>query len=199
MRIDDAIAQIAEIHQHLDRNEVFRGYRAVPVLISAVVALLGASLQPLLVHGDIQFVWFWIGIATINIAICGIDILSHYLRDDGHRRRQARRTMAQLLPSLGVGLMLTAILLLQGGELIPWLPGLWTALFGLGLLSARPNLPRAIGWVGCFYVLAGGGLLCLADSGASLSPWGMGATFGLGQLAAARVLHRNVERQCHEL
>jgi hypothetical protein len=95
--------------------------------------------------------------------------------------------------------MVTVILLIQSRELIPWLPGLWTLFFGLGLLSARPNLPRAIGWVGCFYLLAGGGLLCLADSGASLSPHAMGATFGLGQLAAAWVLHRNVERQHHDL
>jgi len=199
MRLDDAISQIAEIHQHLDRNEIFRGYRSLPALLSAGVALTGMILQPLIVSNGIQFVWFWLGIATINATICGMDIASHYWRDTPHRRRQARRTLVQLLPSVGVGLMVTAILLLQSSALIPWLPGLWTLMFGLGLLSARPNLPRAIGWVGCFYLLAGAGLLWLAESGASLSPYAMGFTFGLGQLATAWVLHRNVERFYHDL
>lgn len=199
MQVHEAIAQIAEIHQHLDRNEVFRGYRALPALVSALVALMGAVLQPMLVSGDVQFVVFWIAIAAVNFGVCGMDIARHYYRDNAPRRRQARRTMAQLLPSLGVGVIVTVVLLIQEPSLIPWLPGLWTLLFGLGLLSARPNLPQAIGWVGCFYLLAGGGLLWVASDGSSLSPWGMGSSFGLGQLATAWVLHRNVERRCHDI
>lgn len=194
MQIDDAIAQIAEIHQHLERNEIFRGYRAAPVLVSSLVAMLGGFLQPLIIRDATEFVLYWIAIAGVNASICGIDVLRHYRKDNPHRQRQARRSLIQLLPSLWVGLLITVIFLYQGGSLIPWLPGLWTLVFGLGLLSARPNLPRAIGWVGCFYLLAGTGLLCLANDGSSLSPWGMGLSFGAGQLATAWVLHRNVER-----
>ena len=37
----------------------------------------------------------------------------------------------------------------------------WALLFSLGLFSCRPYLPRGIGWVALFYLLAGGGLLLL--------------------------------------
>ena len=37
MELRDALAQIAEIRQHMARTEVFRGYRALPVAFSGVL------------------------------------------------------------------------------------------------------------------------------------------------------------------
>jgi hypothetical protein len=75
------------------------------------------------------------------------------------------------------------------------LPGLWAVLFGLGVFASRPYLPRATGWVALFYLAAGGLLLWAADRpGVALNGWGVGGVFGVGQLATALVLHRNVER-----
>jgi hypothetical protein len=67
----------------------------------------------------------------------------------------------------------------------------------MGIFASRPYLPRAIGWVALFYFLAGCGLLLLARDGYSLSPWGIGGVFGIGQLAAALVLYQNKERLEH--
>ena len=45
-----------------------------------------------------------------------------------------------------------------------------------------------------FYLAAGAVLFLCAADGSSLSPWGMGAAFGVGQLLAAVVLYWNLER-----
>jgi hypothetical protein len=64
---------------------------------------------------------------------------------------------------------------------------LWAIVFGLGMISARPYLPRGIGIVGLGYVLAGG-LLVLRSPDAELSGWSVGGVFGAGHLLTALVL-----------
>ena len=78
--------------------------------------------------------------------------------------------------------------------MVAYLPGLWAILFSLGLFSSRAYLPRATGWVALFYLAAGCGLLTLAPGGGSMVGWGTGATFCVGQLAIALVLHANLQR-----
>ena len=76
-----------------------------------------------------------------------------------------------------------------------YLPGLWAVLFSLGVFASRPYLPRIIGWVALYYLVAGTVLLAMAADSTSLSPWGMGLTFGLGQIASGIVLYWNLERK----
>ena len=45
MELREALTQITEIRLQLARTEVFRGYRAMPVAFSGVVALLAALIQ----------------------------------------------------------------------------------------------------------------------------------------------------------
>jgi hypothetical protein len=98
------------------------------------------------------------------------------------------------VPGLAAGVGLTWCISQTGSSLIPWLPGLWSVVFGLAIFSARPYLPRASGWVALWYL--GAGLVCMATPPAD--PWRFGwmvaGVFGTGQLAAALVLFWNVER-----
>src|SRR3972149_2140891 len=51
MEYAKALDQISEIHQHLARTEIYRGYRSVPVALSGAVGVLaavGPALVPLL-------------------------------------------------------------------------------------------------------------------------------------------------------
>jgi hypothetical protein len=93
-----------------------------------------------------------------------------------------------------VGAVVTAILLQRAGS-AAMLPGLWSMLFALGIWSSRPYLPKAIGLVALFYVLAGTWLLAGARGTHVPSPWEMGLTFGVGQSALALVLYLNIERR----
>ena len=199
MQINDALNRIAEIHDHLDKCEVYRGYRALPVALSGLTALLGAVLQPYLTDpgATLVYILYWLNIAAINTLLCGSSILMCYLRDSNHRRRQARKTLGQFIPCLLACALITMVLLRIDLALAPILPGLWAILFGLGIFSSRPYLPKAAGWIGVFYVTAGGVLLFLAPD-AGLSPWSMGATFGFGQLAAAAMLYSGIERKAYD-
>ena len=87
------------------------------------------------------------------------------------------------MPALGVGVAI-APLLWDQAEL---LPGIWTMLFGVGLLSSAPYLPGHIRLLGLFYLVAGGVMAHAAHVGLN-SPWPMGLTFCGGQLVAAAIL-----------
>jgi hypothetical protein len=83
----------------------------------------------------------------------------------------------------------------SGEAVIRFLPGLWAILFSLGNFASLPYLPRSIFWLALGYFLAGVVLLGLADSGLSLSPWGMGLTFGGGHIIAAALMYWSLERE----
>ncbi len=207
MQINDAISQISEIHDHLTRSEVYRGYRSVPMGLSGGMAFGGAFLQQSILDSTVlaagggvntyylHYVLFWVSIAAFNTVMASSGIVVQYLRESAHARRQARKVIGQFLPCLAAGTLVTYPLVDLNPQWVPLLPGLWSTLFGLGIFASRPYLPRAIGWVGLFYLSAGGLLLWLAQDASSLSPWAMGWTFGVGQFAAALVLYWKIERK----
>jgi len=195
--IDRAISQIGEIHEHLARTEVCREIRAVPVAVAGVLGLLAAALQPRLqAQGtEIGFVLYWAAVAGICLAVGSAGILLNYLRQSSDwARRQTRIVVGQFLPSFVAGVLVTLAVTKSESLSVSLLPGLWACLFSLGIFAARPYLPRIIGWVGLYYLLAGAVLLATAAPGASPSPWEIGLTFGFGQLVSAVVLYYDLER-----
>jgi hypothetical protein len=201
MKLDDALEHIDAIYGHLNRTEVYRGYRPLPVAGTGVLAILGSCLQPWALpapdapDASVAYVIWWVAISLLAIGLVASQVVQECLsRKSAAFRRTTRQAIFQFLPCLAAGAVLTALLSVRWPHLVALLPGLWALVFSLGIFSSRPHLPRAIGWVGLFYFTAGGLLLGLAESGASLSAWSMGAVFGTGQLLAALVLYRNLER-----
>ena len=191
-----ALDQISEIHKHLAKSEVYRGYRSLPVAISGVVGLVAAWLQaPSLGANDpAGFVSFWAAIAAASATIGMSEIAFNYaFRETAFERRKTRLVLGQFVPSVVVVAIATIMFVRLSAALVPLLPGLWAALFGVAIFAARPHLPRATGWVGLFYFGAGAWLLWHAN--AAPSPWSVGGTFGVGQLFAALVLYWNLERR----
>jgi len=200
MRFSDALSQISEIHEHLAKGEVYRGFRSVPVALSGVCGLLAASVQSRVVPADDTFatVVFWLSVAAFGAVVGLSEAAYNYLfHDDPFARVRTRKVVGQFGPCLVAGAAVTVGLMRASETLAPFLPGLWAILFGLGIFSARPYLPRAIGWVALFYMGAGFRLLLLAQDAPVLSGWAIGGTFGSGQLAAALVLYWNLERKDH--
>jgi hypothetical protein len=198
MEYTRALSQISEIHEHLAKGEIYRGYHPIPVAVTGLCGLAAALVQDWVVDPSqpLGFVYFWIGVAVVSACVGGAAIVFNYvLRDDPFRRRKTRKVVGQLLPCLVAGLAVTAGVVYVDESAIPILPGVWTVIYSLGIFASRPYLPRSIGWVALFYLLAGAGLLVLARAGLSLAPWGLGVAFGVGQLAAAIVLYSNKERK----
>ena len=197
MHLDDALEQISEIHAQVLKSEVFRGYRAATMSLTAAIAVVAAILQPgiLGVVTPAAFVWYWVSVAALCAALCAVDILrTARLCSEAGRGRRTILVVLQSLPALLVGAVVTAILVQREGAASA-LPGLWAMFFALGIWSARPYLPRAVGLVALFYVLAGTWQLSQAQGTLMPSPWGMGLTFGVGQCALAVVLYLNIERR----
>ena len=197
MELQRALNQISEIHAQVLKQELFQGYRAATMATTGVIAVLAACVQStILVPVDTaQFAYYWIAIAVLCALICAIDLTfsSRNCRRT-HLQRYTVPVVAQFLPAIAVGALVTWGLLSFDGRAQALLPGLWSLIYCLGIFSSRPYLPRAVGWVGSYYLRAGVYLLLVCGQMGSPSPWGRGVTFGLGQVSLAWVLHLNLER-----
>lgn len=192
MRVDDALRQIEAIHEQLDKGEVYRGFQVGGVAAAGAFGLVAAAAQSHVIAED-QFVIYWVAIALACAIISGGSaIWSLAWREDAWARRKTMRLVCQFLPSIIAGMVVTYVF--YRAEQVVFLPGLWSLMFGLGLLAARPYLPRAIGWVCLFYLAVGCVLLMRASPTVELSGWSVGGVFGVGHFASAWVLSRNVER-----
>jgi hypothetical protein len=67
-------------------------------------------------------------------------------------------------------------------------PAYGQVLVGLGLFSAAFLLPRGLALAGAWYVVAGLGVIALAATDKTLSPWHMGLPFAIGQALVAGIL-----------
>ncbi len=79
MELREALTQITEIRLQLARTEVFRGYRAMPVAFSGVVAVVAAVLQALTIADPIlqigPYLVLWIGAAVISGLAAGLEMV----------------------------------------------------------------------------------------------------------------------------
>jgi len=203
MELQEALAQISEIRQQMARSEVFRGFRALPVACSGLLAIAAATAQAIWLDDPLgqvdQYLTLWIGVAAFSLVG---QTLEMWLRSRASRSAYSRSitllAAEQFFPSVITGAMLTFVLVTFAPETIWMLPGLWQILFGLGIFAAYRLMPKSVFWVGSFYILSGILCLALARDAAALSPWAMGAPFGIGQLATAAVLYWTLERNDEE-
>jgi hypothetical protein len=199
MELRQALAQVAEIREHLARVELFRGYRSLTIGFTGVVGLTAAAAQALWLPQPTEYLTeylaLWIGAAAINLAVVGIEL---WRRAQSLRTDLARRTtcfaVGQFVPALIAGGLLTLVIVKCASESSWMLPGLWAVLFSLGVFASCRLLPRAVTVAGAWYLACGVLALAWGQGEASLSPWTMGITFGIGQLLTAVILHVTLER-----
>ncbi|MEZ6017283.1 MAG: hypothetical protein R3F49_19370 [Planctomycetota bacterium] len=198
VQVEEALARLADIHAQVARGAHFRGYRALPVAAMGVIALIVAGAEWLwsrspagaLALSPTLHASLWLAVAVACASLGALDIVRRYWLLP---RRATALALAQLTPALAVGAVL-GVALWSRPEL---LPGVWTMVFGLGVLASCPYLPRAVIGVAMFYIVAGAALTLAAREGLVASPWTMGVTFGVGQLASAAALSRLEAPEAH--
>lgn len=193
MEVRDALDRLEAIHDQLTRSEVYRGFRVPAVAAVGLLAFAAAALQPLV--PGVGFAWYW----AIVAAVCGLigtaaAVHSYAAREGDFERRRTRRVAVQFLPCILAGAAVT-VGVARVPELVALLPGLWAAVFGLGLVAARPHLPAGVGLVGLGYVVSGAALLLRAVPGDEPSGWSVGAVFGVGHLLSAFVLWKGRDEE----
>jgi hypothetical protein len=195
--VSDAVTRIAEIHGHIAKGEVYRGWRASPVAASGIIGLAAAFFQrpELAARDPLAFVLYWSAVAAAAAAVGTSEILYAMLRrPTSFERRQTGRVALQLLSPIAAAVVVTVTFIRFDAALVVLLPGLWALCFGLAIFAARPYLPRASGIVALYYATCGAALLWGAHATIARSPWAVGGVFGVGQLFAAAVLYWNLER-----
>jgi uncharacterized membrane protein YoaK (UPF0700 family) len=203
VELREALSQIAEIRARVAAAERFRGYRAAPVALTGLLAILVAALQPRLVPdptADVPgYLAVWLSAAVVAGAIAGSGIwLRHRYGGDPLAKQLTWLAVGQFAPCLVAGAVVTAVLVRHAPAHAPLLPGLWQVLFSLGVFASFRLLPRAVVVVGVFYLLAGAFNLTRSSGPDALSPWVMGGPFAVGQLLTAGVLYWNLERTRHD-
>lgn len=198
MELRDALTQISEIRQQMARTEVFRGYRALPVAFTGVLAALATVVQGAFLRDPAQqltaYLGIWIGAAVVSAFAAGIEMVIRSRASGSSLRREITwLAVEQFVPCLAAGALLTLVLVRTAPECVWTLPGLWQILFSLGVFASCRLLPRATFGVAVFYLAAGLVTLTLARGEWALSPLAMGLPFGVGQLFAAGVLYRTLE------
>lgn len=204
MELHEALIQITEIRAQMARTEVFRGYRALPVAISGLLAVAAAGIQGTWINDPAAqwdaYLSLWVATAALSAAAAGGGMA---LRRRAHATSLGREVtwlaVEQFMPCLVAGGLLTAVLAKVAPEALWLLPGLWQLFFSLGVFASCRLLPRATVSVALFYLASGGATLALARGEHAFSPWAMGVPFGVGQLWAAAVLYWNLERSDGDL
>jgi len=199
MELREALTQITEIRLQLARTEVFRGYRAMPVAFSGLVALLAAVIQAVTITDPMSqigaYLALWIGAAVVSGLAAGLEMVVRARNATSPLTRELTwLAVEQFCPCLLAGALLTIVLVRAEPASLWMLPGLWQIVYSLGIFASCRLLPRATFWVAVFYLGTGLAVLAAGRGDAALSPWTMGLPFAIGQFLAAAVLYRTLER-----
>ena len=195
MELRDALSQIAEIRSRAAAAEQFRGYRAGPIGLTGLLAVVAALVQSRIASGETNYLTLWLSTAVVAAIVCGIGIWLRYRQGiDSLANQLTWLAVGQFAPCLLAGGFVTLVIARHLPEQFTLLPGLWQVFFSLGVFASCRLLPKAIAVIGVWYLVAGCFNLTIANGPNALNQWAMGITFGVGQLATAAVLYWNYER-----
>ena len=115
MELREALTQITEIRLQLARTEVFRGYRAMPVAFSGVVAMLAGLIQAAAIAEPmtevVAYLTLWVGAAVVSGAAAGLEMMVRARNASSRLTRELTwLALEQFCPSLVAGALLTVVL-----------------------------------------------------------------------------------------
>lgn len=190
--LNKALGDIDSIRRQVAHSTEFRGYGPVTLACTGFIAVAAALAQwlwlPDPVHHILAYLGIWIATAALSAALIGIEMFARTRRIHcGMADEMIRMAVEQFLPSVGVGILVTLVLVRFVPGSLWMIPGIWQVIFSLGVFASCRFLPRPIAAAGAWYLVTGLTCLSLAD-GRALSPWMMGISYGAGQLLIAGIL-----------
>jgi hypothetical protein len=196
--LDKALLDISDIRAQLAAGTLFRGLGPAVIAATGLLALGLALLQQLwpqyFAATPLQLVGNWIGIAVIAGLLISVEMIARSRRHHaGMATAMILRAVEHFLPAGAAGAAIAAVFIKLAPAALWTLPGLWQLLTAVGLFAALGNLPAAVRFAAAWYFVAGVAALALGAGDDTLSPWLMGAPYGLGQLLLAAILHKAEE------
>jgi hypothetical protein len=190
--LNKALGDISSIRRQVAHSTEFRGYGPATLACTGALAVAAAGAQALWVPDPANhfaaYLSIWIWTAALSAGLIGTEMFARTRRiHSGMADEMIRMAVEQFLPSMGVGALVTFVLVRFVPGALWIVPGMWQVIFSLGVFSSCRFLPRSVAVVGAWYLLTGLTLIALADSRA-LSPWAMGIPYGAGQVLVAGIL-----------
>jgi hypothetical protein len=190
--LNKALGDISSIRRQVANTTEFRGYGPATFASTSLLAMAAACIQARFLPGPVNhigsYLSIWIVTAAVSAGLIGIEMYARTQRiHSGLADEMIRMAVEQFLPSVGVGALLTFVLVRYVPGALWMIPGMWQVVFSLGIFSSCRFLPRPVVAVAAWYLLTGLTSIALADNRA-FSPWVMGIPFGAGQLLVAGIL-----------
>ena len=191
--LDKALIDIRTMRSQIARGTEFRGYGPMTVALTGLLAMAAAWLQSQWIETPVQaaddYLGLWIATAALSVVIIGIEVVTRARRIHSELAEEMILTAIwQLLPAMAAGVLLTFVMLQYAPESLWQLPGLWQIILSLGVFASCRSLPAPLVFCALWYLATGLACLAWAQNEHAMSPWAMGAPFGIGQLLAAALL-----------
>jgi hypothetical protein len=190
--LNKALSDISNIRRQVAHSTEFRGYGPATLAGTGALAVAAAATQALWLPDPANhvaaYLSIWIATAALSAVLIGTEMHARTQRiHSGMADEMIRMAVEQFLPAVGVGGLVTLVLVRFVPGAVWMIPGMWQVIFSLGVFSSCRFLPRAVAMAGAWYLLTGLTLMALADNRA-LSPWAMGIPYGAGQILVAGIL-----------
>jgi hypothetical protein len=193
LELRQALSDLAEVRDRLERAQRFEGYSAVAAVASGFVALAAGYIQlqtaPLPRYSDAlhRYVIIWLACLavalTLNYGAVGIWLWKHRGPGAVSGFRTAARSIA---PSVVLGGLLTVALIDRLAYSL--LPGTWFAFYSLGLFASRDAIPRSAFAITLGFAALAALFLVSPLQSVALSWWVMPLGFGLGQIGVGLLI-----------
>ena len=188
MQVREAIQDIAQIRRRLQVLDRRRAFRSISIGISGIVIWLAAIWQTSICgewesnpHAALSY---WLVVALVCFLGVALEV-GLRVRSEGSRLTSSwsRDVLSGLLPCGVLGFLLTWALAGQCSVFV--LPGVWAALFGLGLYNVHRFLPQICQWVTAYFLVAGVAMIRFAEVNEVVPATQMVALFTVGQIGLA--------------
>jgi hypothetical protein len=195
--LEKALADITAIRTQMARGIEFRGYGPATIAATGLLAALAAAVQLLWLPdraGQAEvYLALWVATAIVSTVLIGIEMVARTRRiRTGLADEMIYAAVEQFMPAGAAGALVTFVVWRYAPQSLILLPGLWQIIFSLGVFASCRSLPRPMFAVAVWYLAAGLANLAVAGEGNAFSPWAMAVPFGIGQLAMAAVIWRDI-------
>ena len=189
--VHDALAQVKRLRMLLLEKRKFTGYSGSARLVGGVTALLASCwmASPFCAKTQAAYLTCWAVVLFIGLASNYGALLLWFIQlPASERKLSSALPVIDSFPALLAGGVFSIALLMHGQ--INLLFGTWMCFYGLTHTSCRSVLPKAIWFLGWYYLLCGSFFL-LGQEPTFTNPLLMGAIFFAGELAGATILYRH--------
>ena len=187
-QLTQALDNVRRLQDVVLAKQPFYGYSGKARIASGVASII---IGYVLVHkfetDDFISQFIAWGVLLAFALILNYAALAYWFWNDQEVDRELYRLKPALeaLAPLAFGAVLTVSLLMRGQY--DYLFGVWMGMYGLANIASRHMMPRLMGIVGVYYLLAA--TICLAAPVGSFSlPLTMGLTFGVGEITAGLLM-----------